>query len=58
MNLKKNMKKIGFPLYLGLFHAVFIILFGIFAGYKASVSNEEIPTLYASKFIHVLEEIF
>ncbi len=49
----KYIKTIGFPLFLGLFHAAFIILIGLFAEYNISEKNEEVPTLYASKLSQI-----
>jgi hypothetical protein len=45
----KYIKTIVFPVFLGLFHAAFIILMGLFAEYNLAEKNEEVPTLYASK---------
>jgi len=56
----KYIKTIGFPVFLGLFHAAFIILMGLFAEYNLEEKNEEVPTLYASKLTknkHIKYEI-
>ena len=45
----KYIKTIGFPLFLTLFQAAFVILMGFFANYSDSASNNEVPNLYASK---------
>ena len=39
------------PIYLGLFHLFFIIMMGIFANYQAVKGADQVPFMYASRFL-------